>query len=174
MIGLVWFLLAIPSLIVNVLGFVMGPLTALLSDKYGGYPRWLSWWMTPDSPIDGDAGHLARNPDGSTWWKRVVRRAKWLTRNRGYGFSYGLAGRGMVGKTHFWGDRRVSDNPMHAGWCWAYNNGAWEIYGFVPWWPKAKRGLRVRLGWKIPMTLDTPTGRQMLATHINPIKSYQE
>lgn len=170
---MIWLLLAPLDLLVSLLAFPLAPFIVLCTGAGGIAMAWAWPWLTPDNPIDGDPGHWVRWSDNGTHWRRFCRRVAWLWRNRGYGFSYRVCGRNISGPTHFWGNRRVSDNPMVAGWCWAYNSGAWELYGFIPWWPSTKRGLRVRLGWKIPLSVDKPSERVMLVTHINPVKGYQ-
>ena len=170
---LCWLLLAPFDLLVNLLAFPLAPLIVLLTTKAGVCPAWAWPWLTDDNPIDGDAGHWQRWPDNGTRWRVFCRRVAWLWRNRGYGFSDRVTGMTMTGETRFWGDRRVSDNPMHAGWCIAINGKAWELYAFYPWLSWIGRGLRVRLGWAIPLTIDQPAGIAMLKTHINPLKGYE-
>ena len=167
-----WFLLAPLDLLVSLLAYPLAPIIVLLTD--GATPPAWAWpWMTDDNPIDGDGGHWERWPNDGTTKRVIMRRIAWLWRNRGYGFSTFVTGRMLAGPTYFWGNRLVSDRPMSAGFCWAYNRGTWGIYAFVPWLPFFKCGLRVRLGWKIPLSVDCPNERAMLVTHINPIKGYQ-
>ena len=172
MISILWPVMALLDITVSLLAFPLAPYIVIATDSAGKSPRWCWPWLTPDNPIDGDAGHILRWPDNGTRWRVFCRRVAWLWRNRGYNFSTYVTGWQISGETHYWGDRAVSDNPVHAGWCLAYNSGAWEIYAFVPWWSSAKRGLRVRLGWAIPLTIGNYTGRVMLKTHINPVKGY--
>lgn len=171
-----WLCLAPLDLLLSALAWPLAPVIVLATRAGGRAPRWAWPWLTHDNPIDGDAGHWARWPDNGTRRRRFARRVAWLWRNRGYGWSYRISGVVLSGRTHTWGPRRVSDQPLCAGWCWAYCPAAlaWQLYGFVPWWPSARRGLRVRLGWKIPLTVDHPQERVMLVTHVNPVKGYTQ
>ncbi|WP_293766884.1 hypothetical protein [uncultured Aquitalea sp.] len=169
---LMWLLLAPFDLLVNLLAFPLAPVIVLLTTQAGVSPLWCWPWLTDDNPIDGDAGHLERWPDNGTRWRVYSRRVAWLWRNRGYGFSTRITGVQLSGATRFWGDRKVSDNPMHAGWCIAINGRAWELYAFYPWLSILRRGLRIRIGWAIPLTIDQPAETAMLKTHVNPFKGY--
>lgn len=162
-----WFWLAVPDVVVGLLAFPLAPLIVLATDDAGNSPRWCWPWLTDDNPIDGDDGHIDRWAGKPVW----IRRIAWLWRNRAYNFSTYICGRDLSGPTNFWGNRRVSDNPMSPGVCWAYNSGLWEVYAYLP-WPFTRRGLRIRLGWKIPLSEDVPTGRTMMVEYINPLDGY--
>ncbi len=89
-----------------------------------GLPKWLWWFQTPDNPIDGDAGHLARWGDSMEPWPRYVRRVAWLWRNCGYGFNINVIGfhhqDGDVKEVI--GDPTVGDNSGVSGVC------RWRVY----------------------------------------------
>ena len=169
---MIWFLLAPLDFLVGLLAFPLAPLIVLLTTPAGTSPAWAWPWLTHDNPIDGDYGHMLRWQSGGSRWRIYCRRVAWLWRNRGYGFSYRVAGKSINGQTHFVGDRLVGDSPMHPGVCWATNGNAWQLYAFFPWWRAEHIGLRVRLGWSIPLSIDSPNERAMLKLHINPFFHY--
>lgn len=173
---MLWFVFAPIDLLVSFLAFPLAPIIVLLSFETVKPPFWAWPWLTPDNPIDGDAGHLERWPDNGSCVRVFMRRVAWLWRNRGYGFSEAVTGRDVIGRIKWIGNRSVSDNPLSPGVVIGLaSGGVWELYAYVPWLPSLKRGLRVRLGWKIPCNLDcadTPV-RVSLVTHINPLKGYR-
>lgn len=170
-----WLWLAPLDFMVSLLAYPLAPSIVLFTSTAGDSPRWCWPWLTPDNPIDGDDGHLERWPGG---YRRQVfcRRVAWLWRNRGYGFSYRVAGMDAHGPIYYRGNPRVSDAPMSAGWCWATCNGGWMLYVYWPWWRSARRGLRIYLGWKLKAKLDRMDidQRVMLVTHINPVKGWRD
>ncbi|WP_137008199.1 DUF7338 family protein [Aquitalea aquatilis] len=168
-----WLLLAPFDFMVGLLAFPLAPLIVLLNTAAGVSPPWAWPWLTPDNPIDGDAGHLERWPDNGTRWRVFCRRVAWLWRNRGNGFSTRVTGLNATGPIRWWGDPQTSDNPAHAGFCFALCNGGWMLYVFWPWCPWL--GLRIYLGWKLMTKVHEPDkpDQAMLVTNINPFKGYQ-
>lgn len=167
-----WGFVAIVDFIVGLLAFPLSPLIVLLTNQAGISPAWCWPWLTSDNPIDGDEGHMERWPDNGTNWRVFCRRVAWLWRNRGYGFSERIAGAKMIGKSVFYGDREISSDPYHSGWCYVTNNSAWEFYAIYAWNPWLC--LRIRLGWKIPLSIDVPTEDSMIVEYINPFKGYNK
>ncbi|MEW9901073.1 hypothetical protein ABWL39_20875 [Chitinivorax sp. PXF-14] len=169
-----WFVLFPLDLLIGLLAFPLAPLIVALTDPAGHAPAWAWPWLTYDNPIDGDAGHWARWPDNGSRWRRTCRRIAWLWRNRGYGFSYRVCGLDTAGAIIWRGNPRVSDSPMSPGWCIATCGRGWMLYVFWPWWPSARRGLRVYAGWKLKQKVEQPetTARAMMVAHVNPVKGY--
>lgn len=115
-------------------------------DDDGWLPWWLWWFQTPDNSCDGDAGHVERMAGASTWW----RRARWLLRNRGYGFQCGPIGARVTAPVDVYGDTAVGNHPLVEGWVWRVaNDGYWMFYGvwrnpLVP-----TRCVRIVAGWAL-------------------------
>lgn len=162
-----WFLLAPIDFLASLLAWPLAPLIVLCTTPAGKAPRWAWPWLTHDNGIDGDGGHLARWPDNGTRWRVFSRRTAWLWRNRAYNASFYWFGRTLLGRVRSWGNPRVGNRPLVAGWSFQTDaGGCWELYVVVPHWPG--RCLRIRLGWKIPE--DYRAGqRVMLVTHISPL-----
>lgn len=166
---MIWLLLAPLDLLVNLMAFPLAPLIALLTSASGVSPCWAWPWLTPDNPIDGDVGHISRWASLVGKWPEVgiyCRRVAWLWRNRGYGFSVRVTGRTCSGPSSFVGDRSVSDNPFHAGVCRVRNGDLWELYVVRP-ILGSRLYIRLRLGWKIPLTRNACTDTVALCTHIS-------
>nr|DAK88624.1 MAG TPA: Envelope protein [Caudoviricetes sp.] len=152
-----WLCFLPASLAFDVFGRLLTPLVVLFADKDGWLPSWLWWWQTPDNPIDGDAGHLARWGISTAPLTTYVRRVAWLWRNCGYGFNIDVLGfhhqAGDVKEVY--GDPAVGDTSGVSGVCrWkVYRAGkpvCWQFYYvkhyriFGVW-----KCVRIGAGWKI-------------------------
>ena len=121
-------------------------------------PKWLNWFMTPNTNADGDPAHLERHP-GTDWWSTYKRRTAWFWRNSAYGFDRTVAG--IVSKRSdtlaAYGNMDAGRRPFIPG----YNirklydeNGklkAWQLYFCVA-WPFGlfnTKCIRGNLGWKL-------------------------
>ncbi|HIU85219.1 MAG TPA: hypothetical protein IAC66_07640 [Candidatus Aphodousia gallistercoris] len=94
------------SIAFAVIGRLLAPVLALFCDEQGWLPEWLSWFQTPDTSCDGDAGHHERWPKEGAFWT-YARRVAWLLRNVSYGFDIQVLGADI-----FPGDTiKVSGNP---------------------------------------------------------------
>ena len=64
--------------------YALSPILPAFAIGRDTLPRWLSWFQTPDAPLDGDSGFQRV----ATWVKwRYARRVMWIIRNPAYGFS---------------------------------------------------------------------------------------
>ena len=96
-----WLLYAaqtLANLLFTLVAYVLAPLIAPFWRSDGYLPSWLSWFQTPDAPLDagwkdGYFGTYATAPTGlSLYWLHV----RWLWRNPAYGFCYWPVGLAYV------------------------------------------------------------------------------
>src|SRR3990167_6263045 len=134
-----WALLLVPNIVIDLAAFLLAPLIALLDARTAD--DLFSWFLTPDNPVTGDAGHEARWLGRSAYLKKVA----WLWRNRAYGFSSTVLRARSNGPVVIKGDPAVSNRPIvEGGVTRATPEGYWQFY-FVK---RTFRGrcLRVNLG----------------------------
>jgi len=140
---LLWLALLIPTLVVELAAFPFAPLIALLDEATA--KKRFSWFLTPDNPMTGDAGHEARWAGKPIYFKKVA----WLWRNRAYGFSHlPLVRARSLGPVTVNGNPAVSNRPFVEGLVIRTTaEGYWQFY-YVKQTTRA-RCLRVNLGWKL-------------------------
>lgn len=101
-----------------------------------------AWMMTPDNPIDGDEGHVARWAGKSKYMQHVA----WLWRNKAYGFTALNADGITEYDVATYGNPKIGNNPFVPGWCLRTVDGYWHLYVILPY---GKRFVRINLGWKL-------------------------
>lgn len=191
--ALCWPFFAVLSAVMSLIAFPAVPVVVFLwmLPKYFGWLQkpfdWLLWpFMTYDSPIDGDGGHIERWPGPDTsghrfwrsrlwnWCYLYFRRVAWLWRNRVYNVSYYLFGRKLSGRISTKGNGNVSDRPFTPGYSFQHDeNGVWELY-VVKKIPFLALCTRIRIGWSIPENYrEGMEHRCMLKTHYISIRSTQ-
>src|SRR3990167_9575509 len=139
---ILWLVLLIPNIIVDLLAFPLAPLIALFDESTAH--KWFSWFLTPDNPMAGDAGHELRWIGKPTYIKKVA----WLCRNRAYGFSSTVLRARSNGPVTVRGNPLVSNRPFVPGLVIRTTpEGYWQFY-FVRRTFEG-RCLRVNLGWKL-------------------------
>ena len=62
-----WICLLPLSFVMAVVGRLLAPILPFFAKSDGYLPSWLSWFQTPDNPLDGDKGHWERWPGTSAW-----------------------------------------------------------------------------------------------------------
>ena len=141
------FLLPIHLMMIGICYF-LAPILPLFALNRDTLPQYLSWFQTPDAPLDGDSGFQRV----ATWIKpKYLRRVMWLWRNPAYGFSWSvLAANPAKGKKilHI-GDLRSNDDPYKAGWSFSWIEGThyWQVRAFVKTIPG--KCIKSRFGWKM-------------------------
>ncbi|MDX1452257.1 MAG: hypothetical protein R3183_06845 [Oleiphilaceae bacterium] len=128
--------------------YLLSPVLPLFAIGRDTLPYWLSWFQTPDAPIDGDSGFQRVAP----WVKwRYARRVMWLIRNPAYGFSWSvLAARPARGaEIKVIGNIASGDDPYIPGWSFTWIPGThyWQVRAFIKTVPG--KCLKARLGWKM-------------------------
>lgn len=128
--------------------YVLAPVLPLAAIGRERLPWWLSWFQTPDAPLDGDSGFQRV----ATWVKwRYARRVMWLWRNPAYGFSWSVLSANPDAGTEIisYGDLNSKDDPYKAGWSFTYVKGThyWQVRAFIKTIPG--KCLKARFGWKM-------------------------
>ena len=157
MIYLLYLVLVPISLLITLMAVVLAPILPIFSSERNGWcdnhsyeavqPRlfdWLSWFMTPDNSLNGDATFERLNPP--SYWSQV----KWLWRNPAYSFAL----RYIPGEQgQYWGDPTIKDNDnAKAGWCFVKAGGLFQLTWIAP--IGFSRCVRFTGGWNIMALVD--------------------
>lgn len=126
--------------------WILSPILPLFAIGKDTLPKWLSWFQTPDAPLDGDTGFLIIHKNTPQYLQRII----WLIRNPAYGFSWSvLAARPPLGtKIITFGNLYSGDDPYVPGWSFSYIEGThyFHVRAFIKTIPG--KCLKSRLGWK--------------------------
>lgn len=183
MIYLKWVLLLLPSLVMAIVGRLLAPILPIFANDEGRLPKWLDWFNTPHTNLDGDSRHWKRWP-GHDCWSTYKRRTAWLFRNVAYGFDRQVLGfhydetytRKIVGNPE------VGDLSGVSGLCrwFAYDHdgklSAFQIY-YIKHYQifNLKKCVRFGIGWKIwgnfPDFRDAPEFNSQYWAYLNLFKS---
>ena len=158
MIYLIYFLLVPISLALTLLALPLAFVLPLLATEQNGWinnhsleqveprlPSLLSWFMTPDNSLYGDATFYQNNPP--SYWSMV----KWLLRNPAYSFAIRYLTNPYY--TKVWGDKTIKDNDnAKAGWCVVHANGLFQFTFIAP--IGFSRCFLCNLGWNIRGLVD--------------------
>ena len=170
--------------VVNLFSIFIGRILAIavvpFANDEGWLPNWLSWWQTPDNPLDGDGGwineHWQWRYKLPAFMQTYVGRLGWLWRNNLYGFAIGPLGALItdIKRNVVYGDPLVSNRPLHNGWLIhiiEMQDGTfyWQFY-FVKAWNE-KRCVRINLGWKLWGNVDKGQRKQFVFSP-NPLMGY--
>lgn len=165
-----WITLAGLNIFVVSLAYLIAPLLPAFAIGRSTLPHWLSWFQTPDNPLDGDANfidNVAPFPGMQSGWRQYVNRVLWLWRNPSYGFDIEALGfTAQAGVTlRMFGPLSMHAEPQ-SGWYFAVatnpdGTGAWQFYAVKRWTRSASR---LNFGWKL---WDAP-GRCQFAMTIQP------
>ena len=154
------YILLVPiSLIITLIAVLIAPILPIFATSQDGWndnhsqwgkgprlPVWLSWFMTPDNSLDGDATFCRLNPPSYS------SQIKWLWRNPAYSFAlrYFIPNNAAT----FNGDNLIKDNDnAREGWLLVRSNG---LFQFVLVWhiPGTSRCVYINLGWNIRALVD--------------------
>lgn len=178
-----WLVLAIASLAMTIANLFLAPVIALFVGADGWLPKWLSWFQTPDNPVDGDTGWRTEH---WLWRYRLpiplsiyVGRVGWLWRNPVYGFAINVLGARTV-RTDILvlrGKEKVGNRPLREGWQYRklYRRGKliyWQFYYVKKW--SDRFCIRINLGWKLWSFSDKES---VLCQHVfspNPFMGYMD
>lgn len=170
-----WLVLAAVSLVLTVVSVLGAPVLVLLAGSDGNLPARLSWLQTDDATLDGD--QYWRDPTAHPLVNRLprcLRRVLWMWRNPGGGFDENVAGVDVAAPPRWWGDPQTSNQPGHAGLCFAVVPGGWMLYIVLPW--GFDRCFRAYLGWKLMQAVHEPDfrGRLPLVLSVNPFMGFTQ
>lgn len=142
-----WLALLPFSIAGTALALLLAPLLPLAADRGGWLPRWLWWFQTPDNPLDGDAGHLARWDYAMSYAQRVA----WLVRNPFYGAEWdGPLAAEIPADVPVWvkGDPWIKNRAQaRAGWYFCIVGEYWNFRGI--WHLAGDTALMLEFGWKL-------------------------
>lgn len=155
-----WLFLVVADILATLTAWVVAPVLPLFALDKMSLPKWLSWFDTPDNPLDGDEGFITLHAPfkgNVSGIKRYVNRVCWLWRNPAYGFSYNVLGANL--KTLpvvIAGNDRVSDSrdletnrkTGLSGFVLVRSDPYFEFY-FVRQYKNLPHCFRLRLGWKL-------------------------
>lgn len=145
-----WVVFFIFYLIALVSTYILSPVLPLFAIGKERLPKWLTWFQTPNAPLDGDRGYQYRY----TWLKcKYGRRVMWLIRNPAGGFCWSPIGYYIEAgtKVTFKGTKNV--NETTPGWqliateddkClqFRFYSKPYNFFG-------TKKLVKFRVGWKM-------------------------
>lgn len=165
---MIWLILLPLDWLSTLLACLLAPVLPVFLQADNCYPRWLSWFQTPDCDAIGSSEpeFVAKYGDRSTWVRAVL----WQWRNPAYGFAYSVLAAYIPACTPV----KVRGNPdirntapFNTGWCFFMSGGYWRLYIVLPSLPG--RCLRVNMGWKI--TADGNNNPAQFVFSVNPFMS---
>ena len=159
MIYLKYVVLVLLSLPMNLLALILAPILPLFSGNQYGWldnhakqgfgprlPNWLSWFMTPDNSLDGDATFERINGTG------YLAKVKWLIRNPLYAFALKYLEAPYFSTVA--GDKTIKDNDgAKEGWCFVTSNDLFQ-FRYVKRIGSTNRCILINLGWNIMALVD--------------------
>lgn len=159
MIYFIYLVLVPISLVLTLVAVLIAPILPLFARPLIGWcnnhsyeaieprlPVWLSWFMTPDNSLNGDATFQHLFPP--CYWSQV----HWLWRNPAYSFA--LKYLNSPYETTVYGDKTIKDNDnAKAGWCFVRANGLFQ-FRFIKRIANTNRCILVNLGWNIMGLVD--------------------
>lgn len=158
-------------LMMGLVCWLLSPVLPLFAIGRDTLPSWLSWFQTPDAPLDGDSGFAELYPPEK--WPRYVRRVLWLIRNPAYGFAWSVLAYEPTSNRYRWyGSVMPEDRHTKTGWFYVVQpDGRFEFSCRYPSIPG--RQIRFRFGWRIVGIATDPNwgGRQKYIFTLNPVKS---
>jgi hypothetical protein len=165
---MVQFFLLLPlHLFMGLLCWLLSPVLPLFAIGRDTLPDWLSWFQTPDAPLDGDSGFAKLYPPEK--WPRYVRRVLWLIRNPAYGFAWSVLAYTPKTLDYFWLGSLTPATRHGLGWFFI-----WQPDGHFEYSVRAMslpgRLFYFRFGWKIiGLATGGNTGAQKMVFTLNPI-----
>ncbi|QZA80226.1 DUF7338 family protein [Deefgea piscis] len=167
---MMWPFLAVMDVLFTVLAMLLAPVIALFVRRDGYLPRWLWWFQTPDSRMDGcngDAGFCASHT--ASWWTYVL----WQWRNPAAGFSFWLGQTFDRPTLRHWGNlqaRRVPTYIPGAYLTLVTDQKGRCAFEFSATWPSLfGRCINIRVGWKLGNLLRDPTERIPICHRFSPL-----
>ncbi|MGL4756287.1 MAG: DUF7338 family protein [Aeromonadaceae bacterium] len=162
-----YFMLLPLHLLMGLACWLLSPILPLAAIGRETLPAWLSWFQTPDAPLDGDSGFAKLYPPGK--WPRYVRRVLWLIRNPAYGFAWSVLAYDPTAFSYHWRGSLTPATQKGLGWWFIWqDDGHFEFSTRIESLPG--RLFYFRFGWKIiGLATGGNTGRQKFVFTLNPI-----
>lgn len=141
-----WLLLLPLHLLMGLVCWVLSPILPLFAIGRETLPKWLSWFQTPDAPLDGDSGFAVLYPPDK--WPRYVRRVLWLIRNPAYGFAWTVLAYQPESGRYTWRGSLPDGKPEGFGWYLMWQpDGHFQFFMRYP--SIFGKHFYFRFGWKI-------------------------
>ncbi len=166
--GIIFLLSTVLSIVAFLLVyFILGWILPIFAIGKDHLPWWLSYFDTPDNPLDGDEGFITKHAPfkgKQTGIKQYINRCQWLRRNPAYGLDYAVMGRTIRTMPRvISGDSLVSDGPNIttgrptglSGHVLISADNCFEWY-YVRQWKNKPKCLRIRAGWKLSGYINEP------------------
>lgn len=155
-------ILALLSLPLTLVAFIIAPILPLFASKDGWLPKWLWWFQTPDNSLDGDTGWFNEH-----WqWRYAlptplctyVGRVGWLWRNPAYAFGCEYID-GFLPVTYR-GDPTIGDNQTaKEGWLYVEVGELFQLT-YVKRIASTNKCFYVNFGWNIRALTDSNNARK--------------
>lgn len=170
MIYIKYALMAVLSLVITVIAFIIAPVLPFFANTQDGplnnatahgpgrrLPSWLNWFMTPDNSLEGDGGWQTEHWQWRFKFPLVIAmyigEVGWLWRNPAYSFGIEYIN-GNVNPTYT-GDPTIKDNAdAKEGYLLVHEDRLFQFV-YVKRIFKSQRCLYINLGWNIRALLDT-------------------
>lgn len=160
-----WAVLAVLSILIVPVAWILAPVLPVFASRDGWLPAWLIWFQTPDNALDGDEQYRTMHAPfigAESGWERYSNRVFWLWRNPAYGFDFIVLGCHLpAGCTVRWrGDPAVRNRPNgKAGYCYTVVSAPdgrawWHLRVVFLLWPG--ECLDINLGWRLQTFAEDP------------------
>lgn len=116
-------------------------------------PWCLSWFMTDDNSLLGDAAFAEASKGRWAYWSMV----RWLARNPAVGFERRAIGARITlqSRLRVFGNPQVQDGPAgRTGWCFVIVDGYWNLVAIIP--TTAGNCIKVDIGWALKTFAEQP------------------
>lgn len=164
-------------LLMGLVCWFLSPILPLFAIGRDTLPSWLSWFQTPDAPLDGDSGFAKDFPPDQ--YPQYYRRVRWLARNPAYGFAWTVLAYYPSTLAYHWRGSLTPATQKGIGWWFIWqDDGHFEfsvrarsIPAFRFWkWQFRARLFYFRFGWKIiGLATGGNKGRQKYVFTLNPV-----
>lgn len=155
-----WPAYLIANLVMLLLAYLLAPFLPAFAIGRDHLPACLSWFDTPDNPLDGDGGFKAEHAPFKgevTGWRRYMNRVVWLLRNPAYGFDIEVLGfppdklPNAATVSHS-GGHSISGKNSEDGWYFltikdSDGKSAWQFFYIKH--LTDSHCLRLNIGWKL-------------------------
>lgn len=136
-------------LLMGLVCWLLSPMLPLSAIGREALPAWLSWFQTPDAPLDGDSGFNDQNQHPViVKLPRYIRRMLWLIRNPAYGFAWTVLAYKPESPAYKWsGSFADGVNDGHGWFFMRQPSGHFQFSMRYQW--IFGRYFYLRFGWKI-------------------------
>lgn len=154
-------IMALLSLPLTLVAFIIAPVLPLFASSEGWLPKWLWWFQTPDNSLDGDSGwkteHWQWRFSLPNWLGTYVGRVGWLWRNPAYAF--GCEYIDGYSPLYYTGNPTIRDNDgAKEGSVFVKVGGLFQ-YTYVKQIGSTSKCLYINFGWNVRALIE-PSNRR--------------